>query len=283
MGTIFFDGNGFYVALLESKKTGTMKLLYVSPSGIDTIVGDLILKEGIYSGFIQTTDTIFLKLDQNLYEIDDSTKSIHKVKDFSTNKVWVYPYRNGIVYQSDDEVRFYSESGDTVLAHLPDGMGFDGWYEVGKSILVRTLPHSESYVMDLETGTLELFSKFSFSNDGNSQNNVLLMPLPRGGGGATPLDVEYTWSCLLGNEVFLAFYVSIYNIDTGRIKHFYDIDIFDDSRLLDIPYDKDRFENIKKGIIESVGGEATGDRDQNDTDNSMGTDRNKEAVAGGKG
>ena len=253
MGTVFFDGNGFYVLVLESEKTGTMKLFYVSPTGIDPIVGNLACQKRIFSGFIQSTDALFLKLDQNLYKIDERTKSISKVKDFGTNEVWGYPYKNGIVYQSGDEVRFYSESGDTILAHLPDNMSFDGWYEVGKSILVRTLPHGESYVMDLKTGTLKLFSKFSFSNYGNSQSDVLLMPWPIGGGGATPLDVEYTWSYLLGNDVFAAFIVSIYNTDTGKIKHFYDIDIFTNSKLLNIPYEKGRFENLKKEIIENIG------------------------------
>ena len=283
MGAVFFDGNGIYALVFVSPESGAMKLFYISPAGIDSIAGNPVCKERTFSGFIQSNDALFLKLDQNLYEIDDCTKSVRLVKDFGKNEMWVYPYKNGIVYQSGDDVRFYSESEDTILAHVPNGMGFDGWYEVGKSILVRTLPHSESYVMDLETGTLRLFSKFSFSNCGHSQNNILLMPLPIGGGGATPLDVEYTWSYLLGNEIFLAFYVSMYNIDTGRIKHFYNIDIFDNFSLLDIPYDRERFENLKEGILKSISGGVVEDRDKGDVNNRMGIDRNTEAVAGSKG
>ena len=247
--SILFDGTGFYVLVTESGKTGVMKLFYVSPVDIVSMAEGLACPKWAFSGFIKSTNTLFLKLGQNLYEIDDRTKSLCKVKDFGTNEVRVYPYRNGIVYQSGDEVRFYSESGDTVLFLLPDDARFAGWYDVGKSVFVE-MPHRETYLLDLATGTLNLFSKFAYGNFGNCKNGVLLMMWPKGGGGATPLDVDYTWSCLLGNDVLTAFTISIYNIDTGRIQNFYYSDGTLDSDWLDIPYDKNRFEEIKRKMRE---------------------------------
>lgn len=262
IGSIFFDGTGFYVLVGESFETekGNLEikknLFYLSSAGILPMAKDLNHMNGEFSGFIKSENTLFLKLNQSLYKIDERTKNFWKIKDFNTKYVYPYPYQDGIVYQSGDEIRFYSESGDTILAHLPDNMRFDGWCEVGKSVFVHVLPHRETYVMDLVTGTLNLFSKFTFSNSGNSHNCVLLMPFPQGGGGATPLDVEYTWSCLLGNDVFLAFVYSIYNIDTKKIKNIYIADILK-SLWLDVPYDRDRFETIKQEIMKMQEGGVT--------------------------
>ena len=247
--SIFFDGTGFYVLVTESIKTETMKLFYVSPAGIEPIAADLFCRNWAFSGFIKSADTLFLKLEQSLYEIDDRTKAFRKVKDFGANRVSAYPYQNGIVYQSDDEVRFYSEAGDMILFHLPDDARFAGWYDVGKSAFVE-MPHRETYLLDLETGTLNLFSKFSYDNLGNCANGVLLMMWPKGGGGATPLDVDYTWSYLLGNDVLMAFTNSIYNKETGRIQNIYFADSSVTSAWLDMPYDKNRFEEIKQELKE---------------------------------
>ncbi len=249
INSIFFDGNGFYVLVIESFKTRKNRLFYLSSEGIDPIATNLVRRNGAFSGFIKSDNTLFIKLDQNLYKIDDRTKSLCKVKDFGTNEVWVYPYQNGIVYQSGTEVRFYSESGDKVLFHLPDEARFDGWFVVGKSVFVR-MPHKITYVMDLATGALTLFSEFSYENLGNCSNGVLLMMYPKGGGGATPFDVDYTWSCLLGNDVLTAFTISVYNKDTGRIKNLYFSDGTLDAAWLDIPYDKERFEELRQGVVE---------------------------------
>ncbi len=249
ISSVFFDGTGFYVLVTESIKDATEKLFYVSPAGIEPIAADLFCRNWAFSGFIKSADTLFLKLEQSLYEIDDRTRAFRKVKDFGENRVSAYPYQNGIVYQSDDEVRFYSESGDTILFYLPDNARFAGWYDVGKSALVK-MPHRETYLLDLATGTLNLFSKFSYANLGNCSNGVLLMMWPKGGGGATPLDVDYTWSYLLGNDVLTAFTISIYNIDTGRIQNIYYSDTTLDTDWLDIHYDKNRFEEIKQELRE---------------------------------
>ncbi len=251
INSIFFDGNGFYMLATESFEMKKKKLFYLSPAGIVPIAENLISQNGAISGFIKSENVLFLKLDQNLYEINDRTKSFRKVKDFGMNKVWVYPYKNGVVYQFDNKVRFYSESGDMVLSYLPDDMRFRGWCNIGKSIFVDT-SNRETYIMNLETGELTLFSKFSFVNYGNCQNGVLLELMPKGGGGATPLDVDYTWSCLLGNDVFMAFTVSIYNTATGKIQNFYFSNNDVASDWLDLPYDKNRFERIKQEIIENV-------------------------------
>lgn len=245
--SIFFDGNGFYVVATESEKNPKIRLFYVSRAGINQIAENLSCKNWAFSGFIKSGNTLFLKLDQKLYELDDSTKTLRQVKDFGQNKVQAYPYQNGIVYQCNDEVRNYSENGDVILSYLPDDMSFDGWYDIGQSILVSS-PNRETYVMDLATGALKLFSKFSFVNYGNDRNGVLLELMPKGGGGATPLDTDYTWSYLLGNDVFTAFTVSIYNIDTGKIENFYYSNNDVTSAWLDVPYDKDRLEKIKQEI-----------------------------------
>lgn len=99
--------------------------------------------------------------------------------------------------------------------------------------------------MDLVTGALKLFSRFSFVNYGNSRNGVLLELMPKGSGGATPFDTDYTWSYLLGNDVFTAFTVSIYNVDTEKIENFYYSNNDVTSAWLDVPYDRNRFEKLK--------------------------------------
>ena len=248
--SIFFDGNGFYVVATESEKNQQVKLFYVSPVGINQIAENLSCLNWAFSGFIKSGNTLFLKLDQKLYEIDDITKTLRLVKDFCLNKVRAYPYKNGIVYQYNNEVRAYSESGDILLFYLPDNIRFDGWYDVGQSILVST-PNRETYIMDLVTGALKLFSRFSFVNYGNSRNGVLLELMPKGGGGATPFDTDYTWSYLLGNDVFTAFTVSIYNVDTGKIANFYYSNNDVTSAWLDVPYDRNRFEKLKETLIKS--------------------------------
>ena len=248
--SIFFDGNGFYVVATESEKNQQVKLFYVSPVGINQIAENLSCLNWAFSGFIKSGNTLFLKLDQKLYEIDDITKTLRLVKDFGLNKVRAYPYKNGIVYQYNNEVRAYSESGDILLFYLPDNIRFDGWYDVGQSILVST-PNRETYIMDLATGALKLFSRFSFVNYGNSRNGVLLELMPKGGGGATPFDTDYTWSYLLGNDVFTAFTVSIYNVDTGKIANFYYSNNDVTSAWLDVPYDRNRFEKLKETLIKS--------------------------------
>ena len=149
--SIFFDGNGFYVVATESEKNPQVKLFYVSPVGINQIAENLSCLNWAFSRFIKSGNTLFLKLDQKLYEIDDITKTLRLVKDFGLNKVRAYPYKNGIVYQYNNEVRAYSESGDILLFYLPDNIRFDGWYDVGQSILVST-PNRETYIMDLVTG-----------------------------------------------------------------------------------------------------------------------------------
>lgn len=131
---------------------------------------------------------------------------------------------------------------------MPDNIRFDGWYDVGQSILVST-PNRETYIMDLVTGALKLFSRFSFVNYGNSRNGVLLELMPKGGGGATPFDTDYTWSYLLGNDVFTAFTVSIYNVDTEKIENFYYSNNDVTSAWLDVPYDRNRFEKLKGKLI----------------------------------
>ncbi len=249
--SIFFDGNGFYVIATETEKSPKLKLLYVSPAGINQIADNLSCQNWACSGFIKSRKSLFLKLDQKLYEIDDITKALRQVKDFGLNKKRVYPYQNGIIYQCNNEIRAYSESKDTILSYLPDDMRLAGWYDVGKSVLVDT-PNRDTYVMDLATGTLKLFSKFSFVNYGNNRNGILLELMPKGGGGATPLDTDYTWSYLLGNDVFTAFTVSIYNIDTGKVENFYYSNNDSTSAWLDIPYDKDRLEKIKQDINQSL-------------------------------
>ena len=243
--SIFFDGNGFYVVATESEKNPQVKLFYVSPVGINQIAENLSCLNWAFSGFIKSGNTLFLKLDQKLYEIDDITKTLRLVKDFGLNKVRAYPYKNGIVYQYNNEVRAYSESGDILLFYLPDNIRFDGWYDVGQSILVST-PNRETYIMDLVTGALKLFSRFSFVNYGNSRNGVLLELMPKGGGGATPLDTDYTCSYLLGNDILSAFTVSIYNTDTGKIENLYYSNNDVTSTLLDIPYDKDKLEKLRQ-------------------------------------
>ena len=243
--SIFFDGNGFYVVATESEKNQQVKLFYVSPVGINQIAENLSCLNWAFSGFIKSGNTLFLKLDQKLYEIDDITKTLRLVKDFGLNKVRAYPYKNGIVYQYNNEVRAYSESGDILLFYLPDNIRFDGWYDVGQSILVST-PNRETYIMDLVTGALKLFSRFSFVNYGNSRNGVLLELMPKGGGGATPLDTDYTCSYLLGNDILTAFTVSIYNTDTGKIENLYYSNNDVTSTWLDIPYDKDKLEKLRQ-------------------------------------
>lgn len=243
--SIFFDGNGFYVVATESEKNPQVKLFYVSPVGINQIAENLSCLNWAFSGFIKSGNTLFLKLDQKLYEIDDITKTLRLVKDFGLNKVRAYPYKNGIVYQYNNEVRAYSESGDILLFYLPDNIRFDGWYDVGQSILVST-PNRETYIMDLVTGALKLFSRFSFVNYGNSRNGVLLELMPKGGGGATPLDTDYTCSYLLGNDILTAFTVSIYNTDTGKIENLYYSNNDVTSTWLDIPYDKDKLEKLRQ-------------------------------------
>ncbi len=243
--SIFFDGNGFYVVATESEKNPQVKLFYVSPVGIDQIAENLSCLNWAFSGFIKSGNTLFLKLDQKLYEIDDITKTLRLVKDFGLNKVRAYPYKNGIVYQYNNEVRAYSESGDILLFYLPDNIRFDGWYDVGQSILVST-PNRETYIMDLVTGALKLFSRFSFVNYGNSRNGVLLELMPKGGGGATLLDTDYTRSYLLGNDILTAFTVSIYNTDTGKIENLYYSNNDVTSTWLDIPYDKDKLEKLRQ-------------------------------------
>ena len=145
--SIFFDGNGFYVVATESEKNPQVKLFYVSPVGINQIAENLSCLNWAFSGFIKSGNTLFLKLDQKLYEIDDITKTLRLVKDFGLNKVRAYPYKNGIVYQYNNEVRAYSESGDILLFYLPDNIRFDGWYETGQSVFVST-PNRETYIMD---------------------------------------------------------------------------------------------------------------------------------------
>ena len=243
--SIFFDGNGFYVVATESEKNQQVKLFYVSPVGINQIAENLSCLNWAFSGFIKSGSILFLKLDQKLYEIDDITKTLRLVKDFGLNKVRAYPYKNGIVYQYNNEVRAYSESGDILLFYLPDNIRFDGWYDVGQSILVST-PNRETYIMDLVTGALKLFSRFSFVNYGNSRNGVLLELMPKGGGGATPLDTDYTCSYLLGNDILTAFTVSIYNTDTGKIENLYYSNNDVTSTWLDIPYDKDKLEKLRQ-------------------------------------
>ncbi len=247
--SVFFDGDSFFVLAAESVKLNKMKLFYVSSTGIIPIAEDLACQNWSISRFVKSADTLFLKWDQSLYKIDNHTKSLCRVKDFGTREVWIYPYQNGIVYQSGTEVRFYSESGDRILFYLPDDACFVGWYDVGKSVFVR-MPHKITYVMDLATGALTLFSEFSYENLGNCSNGVLLMMYPKGGGGATPFDVDYTWSCLLGNDVLTAFTISVYNKDTGRIKNLYFSDGTLDAAWLDIPYDKERFEELRQGVVE---------------------------------
>lgn len=229
----------------ESEKNPQVKLFYVSPVGINQIAENLSCLNWAFSGFIKSGNTLFLKLDQKLYEIDDITKTLRLVKDFGLNKVRAYPYKNGIVYQYNNEVRAYSESGDILLFYLPDNIRFDGWYDVGQSILVST-PNRETYIMDLVTGALKLFSRFSFVNYGNSRNGVLLELMPKGGGGATPLDTDYTCSYLLGNDILTAFTVSIYNTDTGKIENLYYSNNDVTSTWLDIPYDKDKLEKLRQ-------------------------------------
>lgn len=243
--SIFFDGNGFYVVATESEKNPQVKLFYVSLVGINQIAENLSCLNWAFSGFIKSGNTLFLKLDQKLYEIDDITKTLRLVKNFGLNKVRAYPYKNGIVYQYNNEVRAYSESGDILLFYLPDNIRFDGWYDVGQSILVST-PNRETYIMDLVTGALKLFSRFSFVNYGNSRNGVLLELMPKGGGGATPLDTDYTCSYLLGNDILTAFTVSIYNTDTGKIENLYYSNNDVTSTWLDIPYDKDKLEKLRQ-------------------------------------
>lgn len=243
--SIFFDGNGFYVVATESEKNPQVKLFYVSPVGINQIAENLSCLNWAFSGFIKSGNTLFLKLDQKLYEIDNITKTLRLVKDFGLNKVRAYPYKNGIVYQYNNEVRAYSESGDILFFYLPDNIRFDGWYDVGQSILVST-PNRETYIMDLVTGALKLFSRFSFVNYGNSRNGVLLELMPKGGGGATPLDTDYTCSYLLGNDILTAFTVSIYNTDTGKIENLYYSNNDVTSTWLDIPYDKDKLEKLRQ-------------------------------------
>lgn len=243
--SIFFDGNGFYVVATESEKNPQVKLFYVSPVGINQIAENLSCLNWAFSGFIKSGSILFLKLDQKLYEIDDITKTLRLVKDFGLNKVRAYPYKNGIVYQYNNEVRAYSESGDILLFYMPDNIRFDGWYDVGQSILVST-PNRETYIMDLVTGALKLFSRFSFVNYGNSRNGVLLELMPKGGGGATPLDTDYTCSYLLGNDILTAFTVSIYNTDTGKIENLYYSNNDVTSTWLDIPYDKDKLEKLRQ-------------------------------------
>ncbi len=243
--SIFFDGNGFYVVATESEKNPQVKLFYVSPVGINQIAENLSCLNWAFSGFIKSGNTLFLKLDQKLYEIDDITKTLRLVKDFGLNKVRAYPYKNGIVYQYNNEVRAYSESGDILLFYLPDNIRFDGWYDVGQSLLVST-PNRETYIMDLVTGALKLFSRFSFVNYGNSRNGVLLELMPKGGGGATLLDTDYTRSYLLGNDILTAFTVSIYNTDTGKIENLYYSNNDVTSTWLDIPYDKDKLEKLRQ-------------------------------------
>lgn len=253
ISSIFFDGNGFYVVATESEKNPQVKLFYVSPVGINQIAENLSCLNWAFSGFIKSGNTLFLKLDQKLYEIDDITKTLRLVKDFGLNKVRAYPYKNGIVYQYNNEVRAYSESGDILLFYLPDNIRFDGWYETGQSVFVST-PNRETYIMDLETGALKPFSTFSFINYGNNRNGVLLELMPKGGGGATPFDTDYTWSYLLGNDVFTAFTVSIYNMDTEKIENFYYSNNDVTSAWLDVPYDRNRFEKLKETLIKSDNG-----------------------------
>ena len=85
--SIFFDGNGFYVVATESEKNPQVKLFYVSPVGINQIAENLSCLNWAFSGFIKSGNTLFLKLDQKLYEIDDITKTLRLVKDFGLNKV----------------------------------------------------------------------------------------------------------------------------------------------------------------------------------------------------
>ncbi len=245
--SIFFDGNGFYVLATESNERRIMKLFYVSSVGFNQIAENLVCRNWAYSGFIKSAGALFLKLDQNLYQIDTATKSIQKIKDFGTNKVHAYPYKSGILYQENNAIRFYSPVESKKLFDIPAGMRFDGWYNTEKSILISNR-NRETYIMDLSTGEQKLFSKFLFINYGSYRNGVLLELMPKGGGGATPFDTDYTWSYLLGNDILTAFTVSVYNTDTKKIKNFYFSDNDVASYWLDIPYDKHRLEEIRKKI-----------------------------------
>ena len=71
----------------ESEKNPQVKLFYVSPVGINQIAENLSCLNWAFSGFIKSGNTLFLKLDQKPYEIDDITKTLRLVKDFGLNKV----------------------------------------------------------------------------------------------------------------------------------------------------------------------------------------------------
>lgn len=248
ISSIFFDGNGFYVITSESIRNPKEKLFYISPDKFIQIADNLACTAGAYNRFIKSKDTFFLKIDSKLYQISPNTDALWEVKDLGSDEVRVYPYQNGIVYQHNNEVRFYSESGDTLLFCIPNDMRFAGWHETGQSVFVST-PNRETDIMDLETRALKPFSTFSFINYGNNRNGVLLELMPKGGGGATPFDTDYTWSYLLGNDVFTAFTVSIYNVDTKKIENFYYSNNDVTSAWLDVPYDRNRFEKIKGKLI----------------------------------
>lgn len=254
ISSVFFDGEGFYIISHEDEelnptKSGQLNLSYLSSDGIVKLAENLICNNWAFSGFVKSDTTLFMKLENNLYEIDTDTKSLHNVKKFRDGKVQVYSYNEGIVYQNNKEVRFYTKGDDRILFYIPDRMSFDGWYEMGKSVLLET-PDRTTYIMNIIDSELQLFSEFSFVNYGNSSHGILLQLMPKGGGGATIFDTDYTWSFLLGNDVFTAFVISIYNTNTGYIKNLYYPYSDTTSSWLDIPYDKERFTRIRQEITE---------------------------------
>lgn len=241
--TMIFDGMGFYLLTGSNEQENNVQLLYVSESGTQLIQRNLMCKDWGRSGFIPSKDSLYLKMDQFLYKIDTQEKAIHLVKDFGENKVIAYPYQNGIVYQWRDEIKSLTDKGENELCFIPHNMNFDGWYDMGTSILLSNL-NRETYIMDLQSGQLQRFADFLFVNYGTNKNGLLLELMPKGGGGATPFDTIYTPSVLLGNDAFTAFTVSIYNKETQRIKNIYYSDNDVTSCWLDIPYNKKYFEKI---------------------------------------
>lgn len=243
INAVTFDGKGFYLLIGSHEQENNVQLLYAADSGVYSIHETLKCKDWGRSGFISSKDSLYLKMDQFLYRIDKKEKAIRLIKDFGENKVFAYAYENGIVYQWHNEIKLLTDKGENQLCLIPDDMQFDGWYDMGKSILLSN-KNRETYIMDLQSGQLQQFADFSFINYGTNKNGLLLELMPKGGGGATPFDTIYTPSVLLGNDAFTAFTVSIYNKNTQRIKNFYYSDNDVTSCWLNIPYDKESFEKI---------------------------------------
>lgn len=245
------DEDGIYLLMGNGEEPeDRVRILFISFMGTRYISESFPCDKPVYSSIITNGKSVIFNSGENVYKFDKSTGDrilIGKVKNYNYG---LFPYLNGIIGQNGQNIEYLTENHREILGTLPKGMNLNGWYDVGERIL--TYQNKRTYILNIKTGEYQQFHGSPLKNYGLYKNTMLLYMLPRGGGGATPLDWELSDSWFLGNNVFEIYRMGLFDKETGYIVNLSPSIKGGKKVLLPVTYDRNKFKKLRDILNEYI-------------------------------